>query len=140
MQDLSIRCIGPKRNNRFVVCVSLYPFPPNSNPSSSTNPPPPREFVKIGTNPVAYTTSQAHCLQSYDAWRHYQAPILTLRRHSPALRSLLGFRYPFCNGSFHVSNKGLGNPNRVSNKSIIGTNVFSINITIIIKEFIVRVI
>ena len=42
----------------------------------------------------------------------------------------LGFRYPFCNGSFDVSNKGLRNPNRPFNVLIRRTNKFGINMPI----------
>ena len=35
---------------------------------------------------------------------------------------MLGFRYPFCNGSFDVSNKGLRNPNRPFNVLMRRTN------------------
>ena len=43
---------------------------------------------------------------------------------------MLGFRYPFCNGSFYVSNKGLRNPNRPFNVLIRRTNKFGINMPI----------
>ena len=49
------------------------------------------------------------------------------------MRSILGFRYPFFNGSSFVSNKGLWDPNRPSNVTIIRTNIFCINIPIIIN-------
>src|SRR6266516_1408544 len=45
-------------------------------------------------------------------------------------RSMIGFRYPFCNGSFNVSNKGLRNPSRPFNVLIRRTNKFGINIPI----------
>ena len=45
-------------------------------------------------------------------------------------RSMLGFRYPFCNGSFDVSNKGLRNPNRPFNILMRRTNKFGINMPI----------
>ena len=44
-------------------------------------------------------------------------------------RSMLGFRYPFSNGSFDV-NKGLRNPNRPFNVLIRRTNKFGINMPI----------
>src|SRR4051812_31507710 len=40
---------------------------------------------------------------------------------------MLGFRYPFTNGSSRVSNKGLRDPNGPSNIFIIRTNKFGIN-------------
>ena len=43
---------------------------------------------------------------------------------------MLGFRYPFCNGSFDVSNKVLRNPNRTFNVLIRSTNKFGINMSI----------
>src|SRR3989337_886484 len=43
---------------------------------------------------------------------------------------MLGFRYPFCNGSFEVSDKGLRNPNRPFNVLIRRTNKFGINMPI----------
>src|SRR4051812_25730598 len=43
---------------------------------------------------------------------------------------MLGFRYPFCNGSFDVSNKGLRNPNRTFNVLIRRTNKFGKNMSI----------
>ena len=49
------------------------------------------------------------------------------------MRSLLGFRSPSFNGSSQVSNKGLWNPNGVSNVINTRTNILSINITIIIN-------
>ena len=45
-------------------------------------------------------------------------------------RSMLGFRYPFCNGSFDVSDKGLRNPNRPFNVLIRRANKFGINMPI----------
>src|SRR3954468_5178376 len=47
---------------------------------------------------------------------------------------MLGFRYPFTNGSSRVSDKGLGDPNRPSNIFIIRTNKFGINMPIVNKE------
>src|SRR3954466_5506646 len=47
------------------------------------------------------------------------------------MESMLGFRYPFTNGSSHVINKGLRNPNRPSNIFIIRTNKFYIHMPII---------
>src|SRR3954466_15358339 len=43
---------------------------------------------------------------------------------------MLGFRYPFCNGSFDVSDKGLRNPNRPFNVLIRRTNKFGINMPV----------
>src|SRR3954471_2127059 len=43
---------------------------------------------------------------------------------------MLGFRNPFCNGSFDVSDKGLRNPNRPFNVLIRRTNKFGINMHI----------
>src|ERR1041384_5326828 len=47
------------------------------------------------------------------------------------MESMLGFRYPFTNGSSRVSNKGLKDPNRPSNIFIIRTNKFGIDMPII---------
>src|ERR1041384_3398067 len=47
------------------------------------------------------------------------------------MESMLGFRYPFTNGSSRVSNKGLSDPNRPSNVFIIRNNKFGINMPII---------
>src|SRR3954464_842469 len=47
------------------------------------------------------------------------------------MESMLGFRYPFTNGSSRVSDKGLGNPNRPCNVFIIRTNKFGINMPIV---------
>jgi hypothetical protein len=56
-------------------------------------------------------------------------------------RSILGFRSPFLDGSSFVSHKNLMYPNSIFNITIIGTNIFSIDITIIIsKKNIVRII
>jgi hypothetical protein len=56
-------------------------------------------------------------------------------------RSILGFRSPFLDGSSFVSHKNLRYPNSIFNVTIIGTNIFSIDITIIIFEkHIVRII
>src|SRR4051812_43391824 len=47
------------------------------------------------------------------------------------MESMLGFRYPFTNGSSRVSDKGLRNPNRPRNIFIIRTNKFGIHMPII---------
>src|SRR3954462_9105649 len=47
------------------------------------------------------------------------------------MESMLGFRYPFTNGSSRVRDKGLGNPNRPRNVVIIETNKFGINMPIV---------
>src|SRR3954471_18123503 len=47
------------------------------------------------------------------------------------MRSMLGFRYPFTNGSSRVSNKGLRHPNGTCNILIKRTNKFGINMPII---------
>src|ERR1041384_3636427 len=47
------------------------------------------------------------------------------------MESMLGFRYPFTNGSSRVSDKGLLNPNRPSNIFMIRTNKFGINMPIV---------
>src|SRR4051812_39949889 len=44
---------------------------------------------------------------------------------------MLGFRYPFTNGSSCVSNKGLRDPNGPSNIFIIRTNKFGIDMPVI---------
>jgi hypothetical protein len=49
-------------------------------------------------------------------------------------RSILEFRSPFLNGSSFVSHKNFRYPNSIFNVTIIGTNIFSIDITIIIPE------
>jgi hypothetical protein len=52
----------------------------------------------------------------------------------PYKRSILGFRSPFLDGSSFVSHKNLRYQNSIFNITIIGTNIFSIDITIIISE------
>jgi hypothetical protein len=57
------------------------------------------------------------------------------------MRSILGFKSPFLDGSSFVSHKNLRHPNSIFNITIIGTNIFSIDITIIMSEkHIVRII
>src|SRR5664279_5132997 len=65
----------------------------------------------------------------------WDAPLSTI--HFPAPEAIpykrlsLGLRYPFLNGSFFVSNKGLWNPNRpMVIITIRSTNIFSINMAI----------
>src|SRR3954470_23274449 len=69
------------------------------------------------------------CFRSYDLWLHYRAT-MTPTEANTYKRSMLGFRYPFCNGSFDVSDKGLRNPNRPFNVLIRRTNKFGINMPI----------
>ena len=45
---------------------------------------------------------------------------------------MLGFRYPFLDGSFSVSNKNLRDPNGPLNITIKWTNIFGINMSIVI--------
>src|SRR5215216_6953403 len=45
--------------------------------------------------------------------------------------SSFGYRYPFCNGSWRVSNKGLGDPNSPSIIIIVSANKFCKGIAII---------
>src|SRR3954465_994439 len=63
------------------------------------------------------------------------APLSSIHEPHPEaatyMESMLGFRYPFTNGSSRVSDKGLGNPNRPSNLFIIITNKFGINMPIV---------
>jgi hypothetical protein len=49
-------------------------------------------------------------------------------------RLILGFRSPFLNGSSFVSHKNLRYPNSIFNVTMIGTNIFSIDITIIVSK------
>jgi hypothetical protein len=54
---------------------------------------------------------------------------------------ILGFRSLFLDGSSFVSHKNLRYPNSIFNVTIIGTNIFSIDVTIVISEkHIVRII
>src|SRR3954470_13135353 len=70
------------------------------------------------------------------------APLSSIHEPPPEaatyMESMLGFRYPFTNGSSRVSNKGLRNPNRPSNIFIIRTNKFGIHMPIIISTKSIR--
>src|SRR3954470_14666940 len=70
------------------------------------------------------------------------APLSSIHEPPPEaatyMGSMLGFRYPFTNGSSRVSNKGLRDPNRSTNIFIIRTNKFGIHKPIISATKVIR--